>query len=207
VAARLGAAGFEERQSEEALRCDHVGNRSRPIGPGTRRCAPARCVADHHPLPRSLRRAVNSLSAPDCAAALRARLSVRTAPVGPPSYPQLPVGPPPAPCVRAPADDDPPARRRGECREGLPDAADLRGAEQASSKPRRVRRIARAIPLRRPRIGIARLSEAAQSGERDAVSRVPRGLRQRVRALPSVRGGCSRQSLARKRAGAPTHRL
>ena len=51
----------------------------------------------------------------------------------------------------------------------------------------------------RPQIGIARLSEAAQSGERDAVSRVPRGWRQRVRALSPVRGGRGRQSLARER--------
>jgi len=39
---------------------------------------------------------------------LAARLSAKTLFGGPPPYPQLPFGPPPAPCVRAPADDDRP---------------------------------------------------------------------------------------------------
>ena len=39
----------------------------------------------------------------------------------------------------------------------------------------------------RPRFGIARLSEVAQSGERDAVSRVPRGRRQRGGVVASPR--------------------
>jgi len=77
-----------------------------------------------------------------------------------------------------------PARRRAR---GLPGVADLRARTQVPSKPRRVRRIARAIPPRAVTpIGIARLSEAAQSGGRDAVSRVPRDSRQRVFALSRV---------------------
>ena len=39
----------------------------------------------------------------------------------------------------------------------------------------------------RPQIGIARLSEGAQSGARDAVSRVPKGWRQRVSVVASPR--------------------
>jgi len=55
--------------------------------------------------------------------------------------------------------------------------------ETASSETDCTRDSARA----RPYVGIARLSEAAQSGEREAVSCVPRGWRQRVSVGASPR--------------------
>ena len=50
----------------------------------------------------------------------------------------------------------------------------------------------------RPQIGIARLSEGAQSGARDAVSRVARGCRQRVSVVGSPRR--SRPAVTREKA-------
>ena len=74
---------------------------------------------------------------------------------------------------------------------GLTGEAELRDAVPASPKPRRERRIALAIIV----FWQNRASHgAAQSGERGAVSRVPIGWRQRVRALPDIRGGHARQS-------------
>ena len=67
-------------------------------------------------------------------------------------------------------------RMRDARREGLPAAADLSDTDNVSSKPRRVRRIARAIPGRPRRKSESRvLSAGAQFGARDAVSRVAKG--------------------------------
>ena len=84
-------------------------------------------------------------------------------------------------------------------REGLPAAADLRKTEQVSPKPRRVRRIARAIPgANRNR---ATQRKGAQSGKRDAVSRLPRGraaTRERCRlSAEAAAGNHSRESAER----------
>ena len=131
---------------------------------------------------------------------LAARLSVKDVPGGRPGSPPVikldayASARLPAASARAPSNDDRhslrqdrTARRRGARREELAAAADLsdtggRRCETASSKTH----CTRDFRVSEGAIGIARHSEGAQCGARDAVSRVARGWRQRasVGAMP-----------------------
>ena len=115
---------------------------------------------------------------------------------------ELPVGPPPAP-LRFALQRTKICRRAGDARcarrEGLPAAADLRDTDQGSSKPRRERRIANAIPPR-PRVHRSRAFQRSRAIRRTRCGfPCPERNGGNASALSSVRGGRGRQSLARKR--------
>jgi hypothetical protein len=94
--------------------------------------------------------------------------------------------------------DTRPAGARDARREGVPNAADLRNAEWVSAKPRRERRIARAIPLGPGFTSESRVAAKARNPEHEMRFPAFREDGDNALALSPVRGGRSRHALAKR---------